>query len=148
MKLVDLVARIPKQLSFHFYDFSTILFRIYKFTSLNLGFSFQLLHLGPWTLNRNCRMAPGRMGMEQRRGASPIPSAGDRRRRGAGGGKGGGDRGGPLDACGWGWGGRRRAGHGALLQAAAAEPVRLGMATGTKYPRTRGYQTRRAWIRV
>ena len=91
MKLVDLVARIPKQLSFHFYDFSTILFRIYNFTGLNLGFSFQLLHLGPWTLNRNCRMAPGRMGMEQRRGAGPIPGASDRRRRGDDGGKGGGD---------------------------------------------------------
>ena len=30
-KLVDLVARIPKQLSLYFSDFSTILFRIYKF---------------------------------------------------------------------------------------------------------------------
>ena len=82
MKLVDLVARIPKQLSLHFSDFSTILFQIYKFTGLNLGFSFQLLHLGPWTLNRNCRMALGWMGMEQRRGGGRIPGDGDRWQRG------------------------------------------------------------------
>ena len=50
MKLVDLVARIPKKLNLYFSDFSTIVFRIYKFTGLNLGFSFQLLHLGPWNL--------------------------------------------------------------------------------------------------
>jgi len=31
MKVVDIVARIPKHLDLYFYDFSTILFRIYKF---------------------------------------------------------------------------------------------------------------------
>ena len=31
MKVVDLVARIPKHLDFNFYDFSTILYGIYKF---------------------------------------------------------------------------------------------------------------------
>ena len=30
-QLVDIVARIPKHLDLYFYDFSTILFRIYKF---------------------------------------------------------------------------------------------------------------------
>jgi len=31
MKVVDLVARIPKHFSLHFSDFSTILYGIYKF---------------------------------------------------------------------------------------------------------------------
>jgi len=31
MKVVDLVARIPEHLDLHFYDFSTILYGIYKF---------------------------------------------------------------------------------------------------------------------
>ena len=31
MKVVDIAARIPKHLDLYFYDFSTILFRIYKF---------------------------------------------------------------------------------------------------------------------
>ena len=34
IKLVDLVARIPKHLDLHFYDFSMNLYRIYKFAGL------------------------------------------------------------------------------------------------------------------
>ena len=58
---------------------------------------------------------------EQSRGGGSGPDSGGRarRRRGPRGVEGRGDRGGPMGACGWGWGGRRRAGHGALLQAAA-----------------------------
>ena len=73
MKLVDLVARIPKQLSLYFSDFSTILFRIYKFSCLNLGFSFQLLHLGPWNLLLPCIEALGRTG---NRGGRQLGGAG------------------------------------------------------------------------
>ena len=49
MKLVDLVARIPKELNFHFYDFSMILFRIYKYTALeNKKEKDLFLRRGPW----------------------------------------------------------------------------------------------------
>ena len=36
MKVVDLVARIPNHLDFNFYDFSTILYGIYKFAVLRV----------------------------------------------------------------------------------------------------------------
>ena len=35
-KVVDLVSRIPKQLSLHFYDFCTILYGIYNFAVLRV----------------------------------------------------------------------------------------------------------------
>ena len=60
MKVVDLVTRNSDQLSLHFYDFSTNLYRFYKFTALEnkkekgslfarrpLNFYF-LLNRGPW----------------------------------------------------------------------------------------------------
>jgi len=60
MKVVDLVTRKSDQLSLHFSDFSTNLYRIYKFTALEkkkekeslfaqrpLNFYF-LFNLGPW----------------------------------------------------------------------------------------------------
>ena len=59
-KVVDLVARIPKHLDLNFSDFSTILFRIYKFAGFEnkrkrkgklasrpLDF-YLLLTVGPW----------------------------------------------------------------------------------------------------
>ena len=43
-KLVDLVAKIPKHLDFHFYDVSTNFYTFSKFTNLS---SFTFLHLDP-----------------------------------------------------------------------------------------------------
>jgi hypothetical protein len=40
-KVVVLVLRIPEQLSLHFYDFSTILYGIYKFAALKFMYILQ-----------------------------------------------------------------------------------------------------------
>ena len=47
MKVVDLVARIPKQLHLHFSDFSTNFYEFPKFAVFEL---MAFLHLAPWTL--------------------------------------------------------------------------------------------------
>jgi hypothetical protein len=47
-KLVDVVAGIPKQLSFHFYDFSTMLYNVYKFTGFENKLETKALQLGSW----------------------------------------------------------------------------------------------------
>ena len=43
-KLVELVARIPKHFSFHFYDFSTNFYAFSKFTVLKF---MNIFRLGP-----------------------------------------------------------------------------------------------------
>ena len=44
-KVVDFVARIPEQLSLHFYDFSTNCYVFSKFTVLNFK---HILQFDPW----------------------------------------------------------------------------------------------------
>ena len=49
MKVVDLVAWIPEHLDLNFSDFSTNLYRFYKFTALeNKKEKVLFLHRGPW----------------------------------------------------------------------------------------------------
>jgi hypothetical protein len=49
-KIVGFDLRIPKYFSLHFYDFSTILYGIYKFAVFlkTKEKGNELLHLGPW----------------------------------------------------------------------------------------------------
>ena len=46
-KLVVIIIRIPEHFSLHFYEFSTILYRIYKFAVLNLEFRFRFYRQVP-----------------------------------------------------------------------------------------------------
>ena len=49
MKVTDLVTRNSDQLNLHFSDFSTNLYRFYKFTALeNKKEKVLFLHRGPW----------------------------------------------------------------------------------------------------
>ena len=63
MKLVDLVARIPKHLDLYFSDFSTILYKFSKFAVLKFLYIFAfspletllLLTWGPWSDQKQSR---------------------------------------------------------------------------------------------
>src|SRR6185312_13128270 len=109
MKVVDLVARIPKHLDLHFSDFSMNLYRIYKFAGLENKKEKEFLfaqrpleeaffsRIGPW---------PGKQG----RGGlvRPAPASYAGRRRGGWGGEAREDRVLPIGVSDWVRGGLRR----------------------------------------
>ena len=91
MKVVDIVARIPKHLDLYFSDFSTILFRIYKFAGFeNKRKKNANLHLGPWKFVSSQRGSLADIG-EQRRVGRPFSGEERLRRWGKSSGKGRGD---------------------------------------------------------
>jgi len=51
-KLVDLLSRIPIQLSLHFSHFSMIYYAISKFTGMDLKVHVYFLFFSPWNLAR------------------------------------------------------------------------------------------------
>ena len=102
MKVIGFDLRIPKKFRLHFYDFSTILYGIYKFAVFEnkrkrkrtfaprpLEFCL-LLSVGPWS------------GEEQRREGAAFPGEERLRRWGLGWGKWRGGRAAPIDGLGGG----------------------------------------------
>ena len=73
-KVVDFLPRIPEKFSLHFFDFSTILYVIYKFTARNprikFIFSFESLELlfRPLKLYVSLQIGPSPDFGEQRKG--------------------------------------------------------------------------------
>ena len=133
-KVVDLVARIPKHLSLHFSDFSTNLYRFYKFAIFgNKKKNKNKTDSRIYTPGKFWGLANRSLAglVEQRRGGGRISGVLARRRRGRLGGKGRGDRVLPVGASDWVRGGlwRRRHGKGRrwwLYVAGDGAPTAMG----------------------
>ena len=119
MKVVDLVARIPKHLDLHFSEISTNLYQIYNFAGLEKekekGFLFAQRPLEEVFFSRR---APGRH-LKQGSGGRPDSGAWGGRRRGGTWGKARERREEPRGGLGWARGGLRRLLRGAEAPAAA-----------------------------